>query len=352
MSLHSSADADMDRQLRLRMAIALVFLVLFPFAFVYTFLYLANTVGLALLEWADGQPRHGEFYVDPILLTVAVLGGLAVQYWIGPRTVLTSVDARPVDADSHPDLHAAVTRLAAQTQIPAPNLAVIRSDVPNAFAVGTGDRGTIVATTGLLELLSDEELEAVLAHELAHLSNRDASLMTVAWLLPTITYYLAIVAFYVLYGMVRVLGAGGGSSSGSSGNRDGKGIVVAIVVITVCAVLTLAVSAMFWLGSVLLYRILSRYREYAADRAAAATTGSPAALAGALEKIDETMPTIPDRDLRKLDGGVESLYLAPLDTRAFDSKELISTDIFPETHPPTEERIDRLRELARGPGGE
>lgn len=351
MSLHSSADAGTDRQLRLRMAIALVFLVLFPFAFVYTFLYLANTVGLALLEWADGQPRHGEFYVDPILLTVVILGGLAVQYWIGPRTVLASVDARPVDADSHPDLHATVTRLAAQTQVPTPDIAVIRSDVPNAFAVAAGDRGTIVATTGLLELLSDEELEAVLAHELAHLSNRDASLMTVAWLLPTITYYLAIVAFYVLYGMFRLLGAGG-SSSGSSGNRDGKGIAVAIVVITVCAVLTLAVSAMFWLGSVLLYRVLSRYREYAADRAAATTTGSPAALAGALEKIDETMPTIPDRDLRKLDGGVESLYLAPLDTRAFDSKELISTDIFPETHPPTEERIDRLRELVRGRGGE
>ncbi|MCU4743876.1 M48 family metalloprotease [Halobacteria archaeon AArc-m2/3/4] len=350
MSLHN-ADAGTDRQLRLRMTIALVFLVLFPFAFVYTFLYLANTVGLALLEWADGRPRHGEFYVDPILLTVAILGGLAVQYWVGPRTVLTSVRARRVGADAYPDLHATVTRLAAQTDVPAPELAVIRSDVPNAFAVAAGSRGTIAVTTGLLELLSEDELEAVLAHELAHLSNRDASLMTVAWLLPTITYYLAIVAFYVLYGMVRLLGASSSGTS-SSGNRDGKGLAVAIVVITVCAVLTLAVSAMFWLGSVLLYRILSRYREYAADRAAATTTGSPAVLAGALEKIDGTMPTVPDCDLRKLDGGVEALYLAPLDTRSFDSKELISTDIFPETHPPTEERIDRLRELARGEGGE
>ncbi|MFC6768423.1 peptidase M48 Ste24p, partial [Natrinema soli] len=79
-------------------------------------------------------------------------------------------------------------------------------------------------------------------------------------------------------------------------------------------------------------------------------TGSPAALATALEKIDGTMPEVPDRDLRKLDGGAEALYLAPLEERAFGSKELVSTDIFPDTHPPTADRIDRLRALERGDG--
>ena len=103
---------------------------------------------------------------------------------------------------------------------------------------------------------------------------------------------------------------------------------------------------MFWAASVLVHRLLSRYREYAADRGAAALTGDPAALASALRTMDETMPEVPDRDLRELDGGTEALYAAPLETRAFGDGELVSTDVFPETHPPTDERIERLREIA------
>lgn len=357
-----TATPAIQRGFRLRMLIALGLVVCLPFAFVYTFLFLANTVGISLLEWANERPYHGEFYISPVLLTIVVLGGLAVQYRLGPRVVLNSVDARAVDRDSYPDLHATVTRLASQVDVAKPGLAVIDSSVPNAFAVagsGGGSDGRsdnrddmrghhahIVVTTGLLELLTDDEREAVLAHELAHLSNRDANLMTVAWLLPTITYYLAVAAFYVLYGFYRVLGSGTHSNR-SSGNSDGRGLLVVLVVITVCAVLTLTVSAMFWLASVLFYRVLSREREYVTDRAAAAITGSPAALASALETLDSEMPTQPDDDLRKLDGGAEALYLAPLEDRAFGSKELLSTDIFPETHPPTAKRIERLREFAR-----
>lgn len=345
MSLPAPVDLEPERELRLRMAVALALVVALPFAFVYAFLFLANTVGLALLEWADGRPRHGEFYVDPVLVTVVVLGGLAVQYRFGPRSVLGSVGARRVSADAYPEIHGTVARLAAQTDVPAPDAAVIRTDLPNAFAVGRLDSGTIVVTTGLLDALEGDELEAVLAHELAHLKHRDASLMTVAWLLPTVTYYLAIAAYYVLYGLVRLLGTGGGGRSRSKG--DGRGLAVTVVVIVVTAVCTLAVSAMFWFASVLLYRVLARYREYAADRAAATIIGSPAALASALETVDESIPAVPDRDLRKYDGGTEALYFAPLESRAFGSHEVISTDIFPDTHPPTGERIDRLRDLER-----
>ncbi|SEH13215.1 heat shock protein HtpX [Natronorubrum sediminis] len=333
-----------DRELHIRMLLALGLVVCLPFAFVYTFLFLVNTVGIPLLEWANERPYHGEFYIDPLVLSVVVLGGLAVQYRYGPQTVVDSLGARPVDASAYPELHATVTRLSSQVDVAKPAISVIESDVPNAFAVaGGGETGRVVVTSSLLESLSDEELEAVLAHELAHLKNRDANLMTVAWLLPTITYYLAIVAFYVLYGFYRLLGAGAGGRS--SGSGDGRGIVAVIVVITVTAVATLLVSAMFWIASVLFYRILSRQREYAADEAAAAITGSPAALASALETIDETMTAVPDEDLRKLDGGTEALYLAPLEDRAFDSNDLLSTDIFPDTHPPTAVRIERLREL-------
>jgi len=149
--------------------------------------------------------------------------------------------------------------------------------------------------------------------------------MTVAWVLPTVTYYLAALAFYVLYGLFKLLSFGGGSG----GDRDGRALAVGIVVITVSALVTLTVSAMFWCGSVLIHRVLSRYREYAADRAAAEITGSPAALASALDALDESMPEVPDRDLREFDGGAEALYVAPLESRAFGDKELVSTDDVP-----------------------
>ena len=334
---------DRDTQLRVRMLVATGLVVALPFAFVYAFVFLINTVGLPLLEWANERPYTGEVYVDPILLAVVVLGGLAVQYRYGSRTVLRSVGGRRVSADEYPELHAAVTRVAAQADVPKPDVAVAHTELPNAFAVGTPGNGTVVVTTALLETLDDAERDAVLAHEVAHLANRDASLMTVAWVLPTVTYYLAVLAFYVLYGLFRFLSFGGG---GSGGNRDGRALAVGIVVITVSAVLTLTVSAMFWAGSVLIHRVLSRYREYAADQAAAEITGSPAALASALETLDETMPEVPERDLRAFDGGAEALYVAPLESRAFGDKELVSTDVFPETHPPTRERVRRLRELA------
>ncbi|SDR34929.1 M48 family metalloprotease [Natronobacterium texcoconense] len=338
-----SAIPGPERQLRIRMVVALVLIALLPFAFVYTFLFLANTVGIALISLEDPRSSSG-FGIDPILLTVVVLGGIAIQYRYGPRAILGSVGARRVERDEYPNLHATVNRLSTQIDLPTPGVAVVHSNVPNAFAVDGGDRARVVVTTGLLETLDDEELEAVVAHELAHLRNRDANLMTVAWLLPTITYYLAVVAFYVLYGLFQALGS---TRTWTRGSSDKRGLVYATVIITICAVLTMTVSAMFWFASVLLYRVLSRHREYAADRAAATITGSPAALASALEKLAETMPDQPDEDLRELDGGAEALYLAPLEDRAFGSKELVSTDIFPDTHPPTEERIERLRNLAR-----
>ncbi|WP_049906327.1 M48 family metalloprotease [Halorubrum aidingense] len=337
-----SARLAPDQRLRARMLIATGLVVLLPFAFVYTFVFLINTVGLPLLEWAAERPYTGEVYVDPVLLAVVVLGGLAVQYRYGPNAVLRSVGGRRVSPDEYPELHAAVTRLAAQADVPKPDVAVARTQLPNAFAVGTPGDGAVVVTTALLERLDEDERDAVLAHELAHLKNRDASLMTVAWVLPTITYLLAVLAFYVLYGLVQLLRFGGGSG----GDRDGRALAVGVVVISVSALLTLTVSAMFWAGSVLIHRVLSRYREYAADRAAAEITGSPAALASALETLDESMPEVPERDLREFDGGAEALYIAPLESRAFGDEELVSTDVFPETHPPTRDRIARLRELA------
>lgn len=332
-----------DRELRLRIALAALLIAALPFAFAYTFVFAANTIGIALLEWVTERPWPGTFYIDPIALTVVVIVGVAIQLRYGSRTVAGSLNARPVDPETHPELHARVTRLAWQADLPVPTICVSRNSAPNACAVGgLSGPGSVVVTTGLLETLSGDELDAVLAHELAHLGNRDATVMTVAWLLPTATYYLAIAAGYVLYGLTRILGSGGSSRS----DGDGRAVAAAIAAIAVSAVVTLAISALFWVASVLVHRVLSRYREYAADRASAALIGDPLALAAALETIDGTMESIPDRDLRALDGGTEALYIVPLEARTFDQAELVSTDIFPETHPPTRDRVDRLRELA------
>jgi len=98
-----------------------------------------------------------------------------------------------------------------------------------------------------------------------------------------------------------------------------------------------------------LFRLISQYREYAADRGGAAITGDPLALASALETIDRRLSTLPDRDLRELDGGVEALYIAPLELPLFNDEDddtLLSHELFPNSHPPTRERVERLRELA------
>ena len=338
-SPESRAIVPEDPSLRRRLLVATALVVVLPFAFIYAFVFVTNTVLLPLLEWQGGGPYHGRVYVDPLFAVVVVAGGLALQAWKGPSVVLGSVGARRVDADEYPDLHARVTRLAKAADVKPPNVAVAHNDAPNAMAV-QGPRGAaVVVTTGLLDALDERELEAVLAHEVSHLANDDATVMTVAWLLPTVTYYLATAAAYVIYGMARTMGHGGDGDGGD-------GAAKAILVLLVTAVVTLAVSAMFWAASVLVHRVLSRYREYAADRGAAAITGDPTALASALRALDERMADVPDRDLRSLDGGAEALYVAPLSGRAFTDAELVSTDVFPATHPPTADRIDRLREMA------
>lgn len=329
-----------DPALRRRILAAIAIVVLLPFVFIYAFVAAVNWILLPTLEWLGHGPYEGRFFISPGLAVIVVGGGLLAQIWFGPGTVLSSIRARSVTANGYPELVDTVTRLSHQADIEPPNVAVARNETPNAAAVDGPAGGTVVVTTGLLETLEDDELEAVLAHEIAHLENRDATIMTVAWLLPTLTYYMTVGTATVLYWVYRGLGSGGGRGGG------GRGVAHALVILTVTAIVTIAISALFWAASVLVHRVLSRYREYAADRGAVGLTGDPASLASALRTLDERMPDVPDRDLRRLDGGAEALYVVPLQGRAFTSAELVSTDIFPETHPPTRERIERLQALA------
>ena len=248
------------------------------------------------------------------LTLILILGSLSlVQYFFSDRLALWSMGAKEVSPEEYPQLHSITERLAQQADLPKPTVAVVDSKVPNAFATGRSQDNAVVAVhTGLLQTLNRDEIEGVIAHELAHIKNRDMQVMTIASFLSSLA--LIFVRWGWLFGGGRRRGGGGG------------GIVVAI-----------GLSLVVWVVSFLLIRALSRYREYAADRGAAVISGKPAALASALGKISGRMENIPRRDMRE-ESEMNALFIIP-------EKSLISR-LF-STHPPTERRIERLRSLAR-----
>ena len=255
-------------------------------------------------------------YMGGGLAVFAVLfGGMSlVQYYYSDTLTLKTMGAREVDADEYPQLHASVDRLSQQADLPKPKIAVIDSDVPNAFATGRNQKNAAVAvTTGLLNTLNREELDGVIAHELAHVKNRDMMVMTIASFLSTIAFMM--VRWGALFG------------GGNRGGKGGGGVVVAILV-----------SLVVWIISYLLIRALSRYREYAADRGAAAITGNPSALASALMKISGRMDQVPKNDMRE-EAEMNAFFIIPI-------KSGIVGQLF-STHPPTEKRIEQLRQLER-----
>jgi len=247
------------------------------------------------------------------LFVMVVVMGLLLsgQFFFSDRLALWSMGAREVSEDEHPRLHATVSRLAQQADLPKPTVAVADSQTPNAFATGRSQRNSAVCvTTGLLDALTREELEGVLAHELAHVKNRDVMVMTVASFLSTIAFI--VVRWGWLFG----------------GRRRGGGQVYVAVL----------VSLVVWVVSFLLVRALSRYREFAADRGGALITGRPSALASALLRISGEMDRVPDRDLRE-QAEMNAFFIIPI--RSGVVGRLFST------HPPTEKRVERLRELER-----
>ena len=335
---------ETDWGLQARMVVGLLLIVVFPFAFVVVLERALVTIVPAVTVALTGVEMDLSFAIDRRLLAAFVLAGLVGQYRYGDRFALRALDARRLEPDERPSLQATVGRLAQQADLRPPDVAVIETDAPNAFATGRSQSSaTVVVTTGLLERLDDAELEAVLAHEIAHIKNRDATVMTVAYLLPTLTYVIATSAYAILRTVFRSL-----EYLNTSHDGDARAVAAVIVVLVTTTIVTVAVSALFWVGSFLLYRLLCQYREYAADRGAARLTGDPSALASALATIDRDLAETPDRDLRDLDGGVEALYVAPLEFAQFTDDEedgLLSKDLFPETHPDTDERIERLRAM-------
>ena len=251
-------------------------------------------------------------YFGNLLIPVVLLGSFSlVQYFFSDRLALRSMGARRVDPDEYPRLHDRVGRLAQQADLPEPDVAVADSRTPNAFATGRSpDSAVVCVTTGLLDALDDKELEGVIAHELAHVKNRDVAVMTVASFLSTVAFI--IVRWGWLFG---------------GRNRNGAPVVVAILV-----------SLFVWVVSFVLVRTLSRYREFAADRGAATITGRPSALASALVTISGRMDRVPEEDLRE-QAEMNAFFIVPI------SKGFVGR--LARTHPPTERRIEKLRELER-----
>ncbi|MHB1419479.1 MAG: zinc metalloprotease HtpX [Bacillota bacterium] len=242
---------------------------------------------------------------------------LLAQYYFSDRLVLWSMGAKEVSPQEEPELHALVERLAALDDLPKPRVAMVRTSMPNAFATGRNPQNAVVAvTTGLMTRLDPGELEAVLAHELTHVKNRDMTVITLGSFFATIASF--IVQQFFFWG-----GAMGGR------DRDGRNN----------AMLVYLVSLIVWVVSFFLIRALSRYREFAADRGAALLTGAPEHLASALLKISGGMNAVPNRDLRQAEA-FNAFFILP----AVGKNNLV--ELF-STHPSLERRLAYLRRLER-----
>ncbi len=259
-------------------------------------------------------------------MIVIVVGLAAVQYWTSDKLALAASGAKIVSAQEAPELHAMVERLCAMAGLPKPRIAVVESDVPNAFATGRNPQHAAVAvTTGLWRRLDQNELEGVLAHELSHIANRDVLIMTVA------SFFAMLAAMLTRFGMYA--GMFGGYGGGNRNNNNNQ--VPVWLIVTVVAMVVYAISFV-------LIRTISRYREYAADRGSAVITGSPENLMSALQKIASGITQIPQRDLREV-AGMNAFFIVPTNWKAQMSELFMD-------HPPMEKRLAALAEIAREMG--
>lgn len=238
------------------------------------------------------------------------------SYWFSAPLALRMSNAQPVSREQVPQLYEIVERIARNANIPVPSIYVIPTNSPNAFATGRDpEHSSIAVTEGIMRLLNWNELEGVLAHELAHVRNRDVLITTIAAVLASVITTIAHYGYY--------LGAY------SDDRREGANPIF---------VLLMAILAP--IAASLINLAISRSREFEADASGAELCGHPLALANALAKIDQTARAIPFQDANP---ALSSLFIIQPDPQSWFVK-LFST------HPPTPERIARLREIAERTG--
>ena len=285
----------MDWGLKLRMYFTMIMLAL---------LYIVFLVILSLLN----------VRFEALMAIAAIL--LIVQYYFSDKLVLMSVGARIVSEEEAPKLYSIIRKLSQEAGIPMPKVAIVNTPIPNAFATGRSPSASVVAvTTGLLKTLDWDEIEAVLAHEISHIRNRDVAVITIA-------SFISMVAFFIMrWAMIMGL---------TEERRESYAGII------------FAVSALVWFLSFLLIRALSRYREYVADYGSAMLTRNPRALISALAKISGKIKLVSAYERKKVEG-LNAFFIIP----AISGETILS--LF-STHPPVEKRIEKLEELARRMG--
>ena len=243
-----------------------------------------------------------------VLALIVAAGMNLFTYWNADKIVLKMHKAVEVDARSHPEFYAMVQRLAQRAGLPMPKVYIVDQDQPNAFATGRNpENSAVAATTGLLKVLSHEEVEGVMAHELGHVKNRDTLIMT---MVATIAGAVSMLANFGMF---------------FRGNRGIAGIMAIFIAPFAAMIVQMAIS---------------RTREYGADRSAAEISGKPLALASALAKISGQAQRIPN-PVAERNPAAAQLYIVPAGVRQMFS-----------THPATEDRIAALQDMASGGGAD
>jgi heat shock protein HtpX len=281
-----------------------------------------NTKTVALLALLGGifvgvgwllAGQQGAF----LALGIAVLFNLAM-YWFSDKIAIKAARARPVPEHELPDVYAIVRSLALRADMPMPDIYLIHSQQPNAFATGRNPKHAAVAvTTGIIEALNYQELEAVLAHELAHVQNRDILISSVAATIGAAMSFLARMAFW-----------------GSVGRRGNSGLT---------AIAGLAAIIIAPLVAVIIRMAISRSREFEADRSGVGITGSPLVLASALAKLDQGTA----RHAMDVGAAASTLFIAdPFRAMSKEQRQGLRFSWLFSTHPPIPERIERLHKIA------
>ncbi len=274
-----------------------------------TFLLMAVLTGLFMTA---GQVLGGRSGMVFALFMALAMNFMA--YWFSDKMALAMSHAREVSPQEAPQLHTMVARLSSRAQLPKPRVYVIDQQTPNAFATGRNpDHAAVAVTAGLLRLLNSDELEGVLAHELAHIKNRDILISSIAAVMAGAISYMATMAQWAM-----IFGMGRGDD-----DEDGGGLLGTLVMMIVAP-----------LAAALIQMAISRSREYLADRSGARICGHPNSLATALQRLEEYNHQLP----MPVNPATAQMYIVnPLTAGAI-------TNLF-STHPPIQERIKRLRSM-------
>ena len=287
-------------------------------------MFLLGLVFVAFVALIIGLMAAAHASAGVIILVALVFGGGSafISLFYSDKIALAAAGAREVSPQQAPELHAIVDRLCALADMDKPRVAIAPTELPNAFATGRNSKHSVLCVTdGIMRRLDKEELEGVLAHELSHVAHKDVQVMTYASLLAIVAGLLVRFAFYSeLFG--------GGRRGG--GNNDSTAMLIPLIMVA---------SALVYAISFLLIRVLSRYRELAADRSGALLTGNPAALMSALRKVSDGIARIPTKDLRSAEP-LNAFFFAP----ALKPNGKSVANLF-STHPTLQKRLEELAKV-------